>query len=541
MSILFFIVVNFYILASVVSVDIFFYVSLILAVLTDGLFIAIHLPRKAMKHSKLTFDPKKLTVLIICYNGEDIIEETIHQAKKHVPIEQIFVVSDKSTDNTDEVAAATGARVFRNSRNVNKAFSINAVMKYIETPYTLLLDDDTLIGKTFIPTSLLDEGYDAVAFNVMPVEEDYLINALQRFEYRKSMQIGKNLRSKAGAIGNVSGAIGLFHTKDLQKQSTMHSGQFGGEDEQRTILTHLMAEGKGIAYTDSTVLTYAPKRFRHLYKQRAFSWNLSTPELFYLYWKLLLDSRHHFLLKAEKAYSIYIYVTDPLRILFFWILFTRPTNIFVTYGFYAILSLMIWIKTGRKDKLYVALLFPLYSFVISIFRFIGHFYWFKLKFVYFFKYRFHRKVPDRRLLAEFALILIVNIGLWTTAIMHFKSDVNLLRRVQDHRIDEFDTSTFSYTEEKVNAQAPAQANQPTQANSVKISLAVNESNKSLSHKLLNAYLMEKPGTVISDDSKLLIEDYLAEDLAKTTLDKNQMSLTISNSVIENAIGRVQIR
>lgn len=119
-----------------------------------------------------------LTIVIPTYNGGDVLKETIKQAHKHVRLDQIIVVSDASTDNTAEIARRAGVRVIVNKRNLQKARSINAAMPHVRTPYVLLLDDDTLIGETFIPTSLLDEGYTAVAFNVMPLKEDrYLTNS----------------------------------------------------------------------------------------------------------------------------------------------------------------------------------------------------------------------------------------------------------------------------------------------------------------------------------------------------------------------------
>jgi cellulose synthase/poly-beta-1,6-N-acetylglucosamine synthase-like glycosyltransferase len=491
-----------------------------------------HLLRKSVKHQQLSFSPEHLTVVIICYNGEDIIEETIRQANTHVPLDRIYVVSDASTDNTDTVAARSGAKVFRNKKNINKAFSISAVMKHVNTKYVLLLDDDTLIKDTFIPTNLLDEGYSAVAFNVMPVEEDYFINALQQFEYRKSMYIGKNLRSRVGAIGNVSGAIGLFRTEDLKKQVPFHSGQFGGEDEQRTVLVHLQAAGNGIAYTDSTVLTLAPRRLRHLFKQRTFSWNLSTPELFTMYWRVLLSPKHHYLLKAEKAYSLYIYVTDPLRMLFYWILFTRPTHVFAAYGFYAFLSLVVWLKTKRKDKLYIVLLFPIYSFFLSICRFISHFYWFKVKLRYFFSQKYHRLVPGRKLRLEFVVVLLVNVLLWSTAIMHLKTDVNLLKKVQNHRIDEFDTETFAYSEE---IDGKLQLNNQTnleKSDIITVSLAVKESKTSIAHKIVQQYLAARPDTIISDETHQKYVNSIADSIADITTNQSLYSYTINVADVE---------
>ena len=393
-----------------------FFGVIFISILTDGLFTFIHLFRKRAVHKGMSFDPTKLTIVIACYNGEKIIGETIKQAAKHVPLNQILVVSDASTDNTIAIARSYGVRTHENKENLNKAFSINATIHLIDTPYVLILDDDTLIGDTFLPTSLLEEGYSAVAFNVMPIETGTFLNKLQIFEYRKSMIMGKSLRASVGAVGNISGAIGLYRTEDLVRQVGRHSGQFGGEDQQRTVLVHLDSENlRGVTFTDETVHTLVPDTLKSFTKQRSFRWNLSLPELFVLYMHILVDPRFHFLLKAEKAYQMYILVTDPLRILFFWVIFLYPIQATLLYLFYTALCLAVWWKIGRQDPLKVVLFYPIFSMYESVCRFIAHFYWFKIKYQYIFKRKHHLRVGERKLVYEYGMVALLLGTIWTTS------------------------------------------------------------------------------------------------------------------------------
>lgn len=317
--------------------------------------------RKQARYKNLSFDPAKVTIIIACYNGEKVIGETIKQALIHVPKEQIIVVSDCSRDNTEKVASSHGVFVVRNERNINKALSISLAVKYVKTEYVLILDDDTHIAKTFIPTNLLEEGYSAVAFNVMPEDTGTLVNQLQVFEYRKSMILGKSLRASVGAISNISGAMGLFKTKDIVYQATRHSGQFGGEDQQRTMLVHLAGEGKGVAYVNATVYTEAPSTFRKLFRQRAKSWNCSVHETLVLCARIIFSRKTHLLLKLERSYELFVFMSDPLRIIFFATAFIYPINFFLLYILYLSIEILGWFKTGRKDALYVVFASPLYS------------------------------------------------------------------------------------------------------------------------------------------------------------------------------------
>jgi cellulose synthase/poly-beta-1,6-N-acetylglucosamine synthase-like glycosyltransferase len=395
---------------------------------TDGFFLLLNVFRKSKKLSNLSFDPTKLSILIACYNGEQIIGETIRQVLTKVPKEQVFVVSDASTDQTGVVVKQWGVNLIENEVNKNKALSISHAIEQVKTPYVLILDDDTHIESTFIPTSLIDDGYAAVAFNVMPEPHPSLINRFQQFEYRKSMVLGKELRAAVGAIGNVSGAIGLFKTRDLVAQIRKHSGQFGGEDQQRTMMVHLESTGKGIAYTDSTVLTEPPSTFYKVFRQRYRSWNCSTHETFFLCWKIILSPKLHYMLKLERAYLIFILLTDPIRMLFFFSILFYPINLVILYCLYLFLETCCWLKTGRKDSFFIVILTPFYGMFKTFARFIAHFWWFKLKYDYLFRKKFHVYITERALILEYAGIAIALVFVWYYAFLQFSSHISELSR-----------------------------------------------------------------------------------------------------------------
>ncbi len=430
---------------------------LFLSASTDGLFMLINLPRKKNTYDKLEFDPSKVTILIVCYNGEKIIGETIRQALTHVPKEQIIVVSDHSSDKTEEVAASFGVKVVRNERNVNKALSISFAAKHITTEYVLTLDDDTHISNTFIPTNLMEEGYSAVAFNVMPEGTNKLVNKLQVFEYRKSMILGKSLRASVGAISNISGAIGLFRTKDLVYQATRHSGQFGGEDQQRTMLVHLNKEkgSKGVAYVEATVYTEAPPTFKALFKQRAKSWNCSVHETLSLCFQIIFSTKTHILLKLERSYELFIFMTDPLRILYFGTAFIHPVNFVLLYGLYLTIDILAWFKMGRQDSFFIVLISPIYSvFLKTPARFIASFWWFKIKVDYLRK-KLHLYVTDRRILLEYATTTMVVVSLWSLAILQSAGDIRTHLAIASSYIKGSYTSPPHSTEVQYYAEMPS--------------------------------------------------------------------------------------
>ncbi|MDZ4343038.1 MAG: glycosyltransferase family 2 protein, partial [Candidatus Binatia bacterium] len=337
----------------------------------------------------------------------------------HVPPKQLILVSDASVDKTETIAKSFGVRVFINSRNINKGLSINQVINRVFTPYVLVLDDDTRIGQTFIPTSLLDDGWSAVAFRIMPLPYPSLVNKLQQFEYGKTIFFGKASRKSIGAVSNISGAIGLYRTDLLKLQARRHSGQHGGEDQQRTLFTYLHSFGRGVTYIESSAYTLVPNTWRALWRQRSFKWSRSIQENFFLCWSIIASRHTPFLLKLEKSLQLFIFFTDPLRILLWWLILLNPLHLLTFYLFYLLLNTIAWRASRHATSFFLILLMPLYGLFKCLCRFIAHFYWFKVKYDYLIKNHYHRLVPDRNLFFEYGTVSVVVLFLWAVAIQRF--------------------------------------------------------------------------------------------------------------------------
>src|SRR5262245_14731432 len=138
-------------------------------------------------------DPSQVTAVIASRNGAELLPSTIAELAPLVPPERVIVVDDGRPDGTAPAARALGCRVLRFSRSKGKASAINYAVHRVETPFTLILDDDTRMGNARIPTQLLADGTcDAVAFHVLPdrrgrngVRGNCFLVALQRYEYGK--------------------------------------------------------------------------------------------------------------------------------------------------------------------------------------------------------------------------------------------------------------------------------------------------------------------------------------------------------------------
>jgi cellulose synthase/poly-beta-1,6-N-acetylglucosamine synthase-like glycosyltransferase len=323
-------------------------------------------------------DLSEVTALIATYDGEQVIRETVQSLiDLGLPREQILVIDDGSQDRTAEILAQLGVRVYT-VPNMGKVSAINFGIHRVKTKYVLLLDDDTRVGQARLPTGLL-EHHDAVAFNVIPDRRDRygpagsnLVSCLQRYEYCKSMEIGRRFQDKTASIACVSGAIGLFKRERLQKYHHEHTGAFEGEDLERTLIEHLF-HGE-VVFADEVVWTVVPDSAPSLLRQRLVYWYPAHYHMFWNYWRLLLARQSKLRLRYECAYNIFVVLAEPWRVasLAALLWYGRWLDLAVLYSLYFLLELYPFSVIQRKfntgHRLLVLFGYPLYGLANMLLR-----------------------------------------------------------------------------------------------------------------------------------------------------------------------------
>ncbi|MDJ0336184.1 glycosyltransferase [Salinibacterium sp. G-O1] len=111
-----------------------------------------------------------VAVIVAAHNEELVIATTIRSAAALLPLENIFVVSDGSTDLTSEIAMDAGATVLDLHPNRGKAGALSTLIKEFDLAsrfeVVLLLDADTQLAPDYFDTGLplfSDDGVVAVA------------------------------------------------------------------------------------------------------------------------------------------------------------------------------------------------------------------------------------------------------------------------------------------------------------------------------------------------------------------------------------------
>jgi len=367
-----------------------FFVVVGLFILVDALKVYLEIWNRPVRRS-FTSDLTKVTALIPTHNGRAVIKETVEDLiRAGLPRQQILVVDDGSTDGTHLLLETLGVR-FHRIPNMGKVSAINFGIHRVQTPYVLLLDDDTRIGDAKIPTSLLDH-FDAAAFNVVPDRRDRhgpkgsgLVSCLQRYEYCKSMEIGRRFQDGTASISCVSGAIGLFKKERLQAFHHKHSGVFQGEDLQRTII-ELLNEGN-VVFVDETVWTVVPDRVGALARQRILYWYPAHYHLFFSYVRLLTGRQSRWRLRYEMLYNVFVVLTDPFR---FWSLLMlfylkQWEALGLIYVLYLLLEIypffIIQKKVDSGFKYLVLALYPVFGLGNAALRTLSWFVWAYQRFI----------------------------------------------------------------------------------------------------------------------------------------------------------------
>jgi glycosyltransferase involved in cell wall biosynthesis len=344
---------------------------------------------------RFTSDPSQVTVVIACRNGARHLPATVGEIAKQIPPGRIVVVDDGSTDDTAAVASALGCQVHRFTRAKGKAAAIHFAVHRVRTPYTLLLDDDTRLGGARIPTSLLAEGgCDAVAFHVLPDRRNRdgsrgnnFLGHLQRYEYGKSMEIGKRFHDVTQSVSCVSGAAGLFRTSELSRLHHQHTGAFPGEDLQRTIIQLL--NRNRIVFANEPVWTVAPSSLRQWMQQRLTGWYPGLYHQFANFVRLMLRRGVPWRLRYEMAYNVYTVLSDPLKIWSIVVIALTPALrwwapvlylVYLAFEVYPYGVVRVP-GSGRRAPLGVLLFYPVYGAVNTLFRTLSFLVWFWFRFV----------------------------------------------------------------------------------------------------------------------------------------------------------------
>jgi len=289
----------------------------------------------------------EVTVLIPVHNSAKTLPKVLENAQK---LEQVITVVNGSTDDSLKIckeASEKGNVTVIQVPQASKACALEAGLQAVRTPFVLLLDDDTQVEGN------LKVGYheEAVAYPVLPLHPNSLLEQLQTIEYSFSMKLAKP--AAADCVYMASGACGLYPVEELRRLAL--SGRFCGEDLEMSLKWH---QAHNMVFSNScAALTRVPRSLKALVKQRLMSWNPGFLLKLPLILKTLVKKRKSWRFKLGWTYELFAFLTDGVKL---WSLVSFPQVIPLLWLYYSLLSLVVIMRTGfsASQKLRLAVCYP---------------------------------------------------------------------------------------------------------------------------------------------------------------------------------------
>jgi len=217
---------------------------------------------------------RKIAVLIPAHNEEKVIGRTLSSLLKFVPSQDLYVVSDGSTDSTEEVARKYTSNVFVLNPNVGKATAMNRAIKKFKLAerykYLMPMDADTVPTASFIKATLPifeedKEGKIAcVVGKVVGYGNNWITN-YRLWEYEIAQTIHKTAQAKENAVIVCPGCATIYRAK-VFKTLEIPTGTLT-EDMDFTFLIHRRKLGRIVFTEEAKVVTQDPRTLKDFLKQ----------------------------------------------------------------------------------------------------------------------------------------------------------------------------------------------------------------------------------------------------------------------------------
>lgn len=231
----------------------------------------------------------RVAVIVAAHNEELVITKTITSAAALLPLQNVFVVSDGSTDATSEIATSAGATVLDLRPNRGKAKALSALIDEFDLAgqfdVVLLLDADTQLAPGYFETGLplfADPTVVAVAGRATTLPDAHPSSVTGRvvLAYRERVYVAMQYlhkfgqaASRANAVAIVPGFASMYRTSILADIDIDADG-LTIEDYNMTFEVHAKKLGRIAFHPSAAVaLTQDPDTLRDYTKQVG-RWNL---------------------------------------------------------------------------------------------------------------------------------------------------------------------------------------------------------------------------------------------------------------------------
>jgi cellulose synthase/poly-beta-1,6-N-acetylglucosamine synthase-like glycosyltransferase len=217
---------------------------------------------------------KPLCVLIPAHNESLVIAGTIQSMlDAGMRQEDIYLVDDFSDDTTGTIAASYGVNVLRNTVNLGKAMSVNALVTHFDLlkkyRYVSMMDADTLVNESYF--KLVTAQFDTDPTTIAAVcgrpmsRPNNWITSYRCWEYFMTHYVYRGGQSNMGVIMVAPGCAATYRSDVFAQLEWNNDTRV--EDMDVTIQVHRKHLGKIVYAPGAVVYTQDPNTLSDFVKQ----------------------------------------------------------------------------------------------------------------------------------------------------------------------------------------------------------------------------------------------------------------------------------
>ena len=232
-------------------------------------------PLKTMDFQDTVREPRRpsIGILIPAYNEEPVLKGTVDAlvaagAQLHV----IYVIDDRSTDRTAEIAVELGVNIYTVPVNGGKARAQVQALEHWKLcdryEWLAFLDGDTKVDKDFfveMELAILKAPETALFLGqVKSVQNSHIYSASRAFDYTYGQDVAKVGQHNFNVVFVAPGCASLYRTDILRKLKINHMTL--AEDMDLTMQVH--RTGEAVSYVPKAIVnTQDPATFKDYHKQ----------------------------------------------------------------------------------------------------------------------------------------------------------------------------------------------------------------------------------------------------------------------------------
>ncbi len=292
---------------------------------------------------------KPFCVVIPAFNEEKVIGSSLSSLKKIFTPEDIYVVSDGSTDKTAWIAKQEKVNVLDFIENQGKATALKKLIKFnnltIRYRYILFSDADSRLSDNFLKEmKKYIHSSPALMVGTVTSEKKGFVSAFRTYEYGLSHRVYKKAQNEIKSITVAPGCASLYRSDALEKIEMSHGTLT--EDFYLTIQIHQKKLGSIIYVPKAIVVTQDPISLVDYWKQ-VLRWNTGTWQNVFLHKLYKPNSRLnlelYFLLLDNFLLILSLALALNSAIFFTWVIILMFTTIISLALLISVIEKKYWI------------------------------------------------------------------------------------------------------------------------------------------------------------------------------------------------------